>query len=55
MVGLVQHFVALCVQGELKGNLCLASWNLAWLHHFNVAGDELNGLLQREDNVCDII
>lgn len=48
MVGLIQHFVALCVQGELKGNLCLASRHLALLYHFNVARNKLNGLLQKE-------
>lgn len=44
MVRLVQNFVALCVEGELKGDLGLACWDLSCLGHFNVVANQLDGL-----------
>lgn len=39
VVGFVQHFVALDIERKLKGDFGLATWDLPWFHHLNVAGD----------------
>lgn len=44
VVGLVQNFVPLHVQREFKGNFGFAAGELSWLHHFNGAVDNLDGL-----------
>lgn len=44
VVGLVQHFVAFCMQRELKRDLGLASWDLSCLGHLDVAADQLDWL-----------
>ena len=44
VVRLIQHFVAFCLQRELKGDLSLASWDLSCLSHLNVTADQLDGL-----------
>lgn len=48
VVRLVQHFAALCVQGELEGDLSLACWDFSCLGHLDVAADQLDGLRGRE-------
>lgn len=44
MIRLVKDFVALCGQGELKGNLSLACWDFSCFGHLNVAADQLDRL-----------
>lgn len=44
VVGLIQHFVAFCLQRDLKGDLRLASWDLSCFGHLNVTADQLDGL-----------
>lgn len=44
MVGLIEHFVALGVQRELKGDLGFACWDFPRLGHLDVAADQLDGL-----------
>lgn len=44
VVGLVQHFVAFCVQRELKGDLGLACRDFSCLGHLDVTADQLDGL-----------
>ena len=46
VVGLVQSLVVLGAQGELKGDLRLASRDLASFCHLDVGVDQLNGLLR---------
>ena len=46
MVRLVQNLVTLGTQGELKGDLRLASGNPASFCHLDVGVDQLNGLLR---------
>lgn len=46
VVRLVQHFVALDVEGELEGDLSLACWDFSCFGHLDVAADELDGLQQ---------
>lgn len=49
MVGLIQHFVAFCVQRELKRDFGLAPWDLSCLGHLDVAADQLDGLQHIRD------
>lgn len=44
MIRLVQNFVSFCEQGELKGDLCLPSWDLSSLGHLDVAAEQLDRL-----------
>ena len=44
VVGLIQHFVAFGLQGELKGDLSLPSWDLPCFGHLHVTADQRDGL-----------
>lgn len=44
MVCLVQNSVTLHVQRKLERNFCFAARKFSWLHHFDGAVDDLDGL-----------
>lgn len=49
VVGLVQNFVAFCVQRKLKGDLSFACRDFSRLGHLDITADQLDGLQHTQE------